>query len=262
MESKLSVSLDDIECVFLDLDGTIYLGGELISGAIDFLKRLKNKNIEYFFLSNNSSKSVDQYLEKLNSMKIPAKKEDIILSTHDLIAWLKINNISQTFLVGTVGMQEMLEKENINTRSENPEYVVLGYDTEINYDKLSQASYHLHNGVKLVASHPDMVCPSPLGGLPDNGAFMALFEATTGVKPTHICGKPNPQMILHKISELGLLPEKCAMVGDRLYTDMEMAKKAKVKAILVLSGEATKEDLELYSHEPDLVVDSIDELVR
>ena len=262
MKSKLNASLDDIECIFLDLDGTIYLGGELILGAIDFLKRLKNKNIKYYFLSNNSSKSVNQYLEKLNNMKIPAIEEEIILSTHDLIAWLKINNISQTFLVGTVGMQEMLEKENINTRSENPEYVVLGYDTEINYDKLSTASYHLHNGVKLVASHPDMVCPSPLGGLPDNGAFMALFEATTGVKPTHICGKPNPQMILHKINELGLLTEKCAMVGDRLYTDMEMAKKANVKAILVLSGEATKKDLEFYSYEPDLVVNSIDELVR
>ena len=262
MKYKLNASLEDIDCVFLDLDGTIYLGGELISGAIDFLKRLKNKNIKYFFLSNNSSKSVDQYLEKLNNMEIPAIKEDIILSTHDLISWLKINNISQTFLVGTVGMQEMLEKENIDTRSEDPEYVVLGYDTEINYDKLSKASYHLHNGVKLVASHPDMVCPSPLGDLPDNGAFMALFEATTGVKPTHICGKPNPQMILHKINDLGLLTEKCAMVGDRLYTDMEMAKKANVKAILVLSGEATKKDLELYSHEPDLVVNSIDELVR
>lgn len=262
MVSKLDTSLEEIECVFLDLDGTIYLGGELIPGAIDFLNRLKMKNIRFFFLSNNSSKSVNQYLTKLNAMNIPAEVDDVILSTHDLITWLKKNDVAETYLVGTSGMQEMLESANIKTKSDEPEYVVLGYDTEINYEKLSIASFHLHNGVKLVASHPDMVCPSPFGGLPDNGAFLALFEVTTGVKPTHICGKPNPGMILHKIEELGLKPEKCAMIGDRLYTDMEMAKRANVNGILVLSGEANRQDIELSSQVPDLVVNSVSELAR
>ena len=262
MVSKLDTSLEEIECVFLDLDGTIYLGGELIPGAIDFLNRLKMKNIRFFFLSNNSSKSVNQYLVKLNAMNIPAEVDDVILSTHDLITWLKKNDVAETYLVGTSGMQEMLESANIKTKSDEPEYVVLGYDTEINYEKLSIASFHLHNGVKLVASHPDMVCPSPFGGLPDNGAFLALFEVTTGVKPTHICGKPNPGMILHKIEELGLKPEKCAMIGDRLYTDMEMAKRANVNGILVLSGEANRQDIELSSQVPDLVVNSVSELAR
>ena len=262
MVSKLDTSLEEIECVFLDLDGTIYLGGELIPGAIDFLNRLKMKNIQFFFLSNNSSKSVNQYLVKLNAMNIPAEVDDVILSTHDLITWLKKNDVAETYLVGTSGMQEMLESANIKTKSDEPEYVVLGYDTEINYEKLSIASFHLHNGVKLVASHPDMVCPSPFGGLPDNGAFLALFEVTTGVKPTHICGKPNPGMILHKIEELGLKPEKCAMIGDRLYTDMEMAKRANVNGILVLSGEANRQDIELSSQVPDLVVNSVSELAR
>ena len=262
MVSKLNNSLDGIECVFLDLDGTIYLGGELIAGAIDFLNRLKMKNIRFFFLSNNSSKSVDQYLVKLNEMNIPAEANDVILSTHDLITWLKKNDVSETYLVGTQGMQEMLESVNIKTRSDKPEYVVLGYDTEINYEKLSMASFHLHRGVKLVASHPDMVCPSPFGGLPDNGAFMALFEATTGVRPSHICGKPNPGMILHKIEELGLKAKKCAMIGDRLYTDIEMAKKANVNSILVLSGEANMQDIEVSSQVPDLVVNSVNDLAR
>jgi HAD superfamily hydrolase (TIGR01450 family) len=220
------------------------------------------KDIRYFFLSNNSSKSVNQYLTKLNEMNIPAEVNDIILSTHDLITWLKKNDVSKTYLVGTQGMQEMLESINIQTRSENPEYVILGYDTEINYEKLTMASFHLHRGVKLVASHPDMVCPSPFGGLPDNGAFMALLEATTGVVPTHICGKPNPGMILHKIEELGLKPEKCAMIGDRLYTDIEMAKRAKVNGILVLSGEANMHDIEVSPQVPDLVVNSVNDLAR
>ena len=155
----------------------------------------------------------------------------------------------------------MLHAQNIETESDNPELVVVGYDTELTYEKLVKASIFLHQGVPLIASHPDMVCPSPDGGLPDVGAFLALFEKTTGKKPMHICGKPNPGMILHKIESLGLQPEECAMVGDRIYTDMEMAKQAKVVSILVLSGEATLEDLN-DGHEIDIIVSSVDKLLR
>ena len=112
----------------------------------------------------------------------------------------------------------------------------------------------------MVSSHPDIVCPSPEGGLPDSGAYMALFEATTGVKPVHVCGKPNKGMILHKIEEMGLSPSNCAMVGDRLYTDIEMAERAGVNGILVLSGEASKEDLAGSGPSPSLVVDSVSSL--
>ena len=260
MGSELDEALDGIAAVFLDLDGTIYLGGSLIGGASEFLDRLENRGIRRFFLSNNSSKSVGQYLEKLSGLGIDANEEEVLLSTHDLISWLSNEGVSDTFLVGTEGMREMLEENGFSTNSEEPELVVLGYDTEISYEKLSTASVHLHNGVPMVASHPDMVCPSPDGGLPDTGAYMALFEATTGVRPSHICGKPNKGMILHKIEELGLEPASCAMVGDRLYTDMEMAERAGVHGILVLSGEATRGDLEGSGLNPSLVVDSVSSL--
>lgn len=254
---KITSNLENIEAIFLDLDGTIYMGDNLIDGAIDFLNRIEEKGIKRFFLSNNSSKSVAQYLVKLEKMGIPANKEEVLLSTHDLLSWLKAENISETYLVGTEGMKEMLEEVGINTNSENPQFVVLGYDTEITYEKLTNASIYLHRGVPLVVSHPDMVCPSPNGGLPDTGAYLALFEATTGVTPKHICGKPNPGMILHKIIELGLTPNVCAMVGDRLYTDMEMANRAGVHGILVLSGEATKNDATNSTQRPSLIVDSV-----
>ena len=257
----LSKSLDGIDAIFLDLDGTIYLGGEPIEGALDFLERLKQKGIRRFFLSNNSSKSVSQYLEKLTSMGIPATEQDILLSTHDLLSWLKKEGITETYLVGTGGMREMLEDDGIRTRAQSPQYVVLGYDTEINYEKLSTASIHLHRGVPMVASHPDIVCPSPDGGLPDTGAYIDLFEATTGVRPVHICGKPNPGMILHKIVELGLRPDNCAMVGDRLYTDIEMAERSGVHGILVLSGEATMSDASDATQKPSLIVDSVASLL-
>ena len=261
MEGNMDSSLEGIKAIFLDLDGTIYLGGELIEGALSFLGRLKDSGIRRFFLSNNSSKSVDQYLVKLQSLGIPSTEEDVLLSTHDLLSWLNNEEVKETYLVGTEGMREMLESVGISTQSESPQYVVLGYDTEITYEKLSTASIHLHKGVPMVASHPDVVCPSPEGGLPDTGAYMDLFEATTGVRPVHVCGKPNAGMILHKVEELGLRPEQCAMVGDRLYTDIEMADRAGVHGILVLSGEATMDDLEKSSQRPSLVVESVASLL-
>ena len=176
----MGTALEGIKAVFLDLDGTIYLGGELIDGALDFLKRCDDQGVMRFFLSNNSSRSVDQYVKKLEKMGIPATSDDVLLSTHDCIAWLKRNNITETYCVGTQGMCEMLEAEGVSTRSADPQYVVLGYDTETNYERLESASLYLHAGVPLMASHPDMVCPSPDGGLPDVGAFLALFKATTG----------------------------------------------------------------------------------
>ena len=257
MGSELDQDLDGISAVFLDLDGTIYLGDGLIDGALEFLERLEERGISRYFLSNNSSKSVGQYAEKLSSLGISADEDEILLSTHDLLSWLSSEGVTETFLVGTEGMRSMLEERGIHSSSSEPEFVVLGYDTEISYDKLATASIHLHNGVPMVVSHPDIVCPSPEGGLPDTGAYMALFEATTGVTPVHVCGKPNKGMIMHKINELGLEPSSCAMIGDRLYTDMEMAERAGVHGILVLSGEATVEDLNQSSLNPSLVVDSV-----
>ena len=256
----LDKTLAGIKAVFLDLDGTIYLGDNLIEGSLEFLSRLDDAGIKRFFLSNNSSRSVKQYVTKLHGMDIPATEDDVLLSTHDLLSWLTDKGVKQTYLVGTEGMREMLEEVGIETRSTDPQYVVLGYDTEITYEKLSTASILMHRGVPMVVSHPDMVCPTPEGGLPDTGAYMALFEATTGKSASHVAGKPNAGMILHKVEELGLRPDECAMVGDRLYTDMEMADRAGVHGVLVLSGEATREDLEVEPQNPSLVVDSVAQL--
>ncbi|MAD55490.1 MAG: HAD family hydrolase, partial [Euryarchaeota archaeon] len=190
----MDASLSGIDAVFLDLDGTIYLGGELIEGAEAFLDRCKAQGVQRYFLSNNSSKSVSQYLTKLHALGLEATEDDVLLSTHDLLAWLQKNGITETWLVGTEGMRSMLEAIGVNTQSTGPQYVVLGYDTELTYDKIARASIHMHAGVPLVASHPDMVCPSPDGGLPDVGAYLAMFKATTGVDPEHITGKPNAGM--------------------------------------------------------------------
>lgn len=262
----MDAQLKEIDAVFLDLDGTIYLGGELIEGALDFLARCDEKGVKRYFLSNNSSRSVKQYVKKLQAFGIPAEEDDVLLSTHDLLSWLGANNITKTWLIGTEGMKEMLEEKGIETKSKDPQYVVLGYDTEISYDKISQASIFMHAGVPLVASHPDMVCPSPDGGLPDVGAYLAMLKVTTGVDPEHTSGKPNAGMILHKIEALGLDPARCAMVGDRLYTDIAMATRAGCVGVLVLSGEATMDDVNRLEQnaeqQPTVIVKSVDELLR
>ena len=258
----MDAKLEGVKAVFLDLDGTIYLGGNLIHGALEFLERCKDQGVQRYFLSNNSSKSVDQYVAKLHKMGIPCSAEDVLLSTHDLLSWLQREGVTKTWAIATEGMCQMMEDVGISTRDEYPEYVVLGYDTEINYEKISTGSIHMHKGVPLVASHPDMVCPSPEGGLPDVGAYLAMLKVTTGKDPVHITGKPNPGMIMHKIEELGLKPSECAMVGDRLYTDMEMAIKANCVSVLVLSGEATIEDLHNSGKDVSVVVDSVDSLLR
>ena len=262
----MDAQLDGIDAIFLDLDGTIYLGSNLIEGALEFLNRCDERGVKRYFLSNNSSRSVKQYVKKLHAFGIPADEDEVLLSTHDLLAWLKSNSITKTWLIGTEGMREMLEEKGIETQSETPEYVVLGYDTEINYEKLSKASIFLHAGIPLVASHPDMVCPSPDGGLPDVGAYLALLKTTTGIDPVHITGKPNAGMILHKIEALGLDPARCAMVGDRLYTDLAMATRAGCVGVLVLSGEATMADvseLEVGAEQqPTVIVQSVDQLLR
>ena len=130
----LDKTLAGIKAIFLDLDGTIYLGDNLIEGSLDFLARLDEAGIKRFFLSNNSSRSVKQYVTKLHAMDIPATEDDVLLSTHDLLSWLKKEGVKETYLVGTEGMRDMLQDSGIETESTNPQYVVLGYDTEITYE--------------------------------------------------------------------------------------------------------------------------------
>lgn len=253
-------NLNGIKITLLDLDGTIYLGGVPIPGALKFLQRCEERRVKTIFLSNNSSKSVNQYLTKLNSIGINTVADNILLSTHDCIQWLQARGWNKVYCLGTEGMKEMLEDAGIQCLTDDVDCVVLGYDTELTYQKLSQATILLHQQIPLVATHPDIVCPSENGGLPDVGAILKMIEATTGVQPVVITGKPRAEMILGRLEKEGVSVSEVAMIGDRLYTDMEMAKAAGVTSVLVMSGEATETDLENYGWCPDVVVDSVSNL--
>jgi len=250
----------DKKIFFLDLDGTVYLGDKLISGADSFLELLRKNHIDHYFLSNNSSRSKEDYVEKLKRMGIPAKLDQIILSTDGVIEFLKKENIKNTYVLGTKSMKKMFKQAGIRTDSDDPEYVVLGYDTELTYEKLKSASLFLTHGKKFIAAHCDIVCPSPEGPLPDVGAMLALLEKATGRKPERIFGKPNPEMIKHILAKHKASTDQIVLVGDRIYTDMELARRLNCDFILVLSGETNQKDLEALSSPPTLVVKNLGQL--
>jgi len=247
--------------VFLDLDGTIYMGNALIPGAKEFLDCLKDQGIYFYFLSNNSSRSKSDYVKKLSALGIYTDEGGIILSTDGVIAFLLDEDIRDIYVVGTKSMKDMFSEAGFHLESSDPRFVILGFDTELTYEKLKTAALYIQNGVELIATHPDLVCPTPEGFIPDTGAMLALFEKATNKKPFKIFGKPNPEMITHILKKHNISPENVVMIGDRIYTDMELARRVPCDSILVLSGETKKENLASIEKQPTLVVDSVADLI-
>lgn len=259
--STFDKTLASKKVFFLDLDGTLYLGSDPISGASDFVERLRQLGKQVYFLSNNSSRSKRDYTDKLHQFGITSTERDIVLSTDALINFLLRENTRETFVVGTDSMVRWFEQVGINPRSSNPAYVVVGYDTELTYGKLTQACYFLNRGTELLATHCDVVCPTPDGPIPDVGALLDMLEKTTGRAPLKVFGKPNPEMIQDTIEALGATPEETVVIGDRLYTDMALAHQAGCEFILVLSGEAKREDVEALPRVPELIVNTVGDIL-
>lgn len=248
--------------VFLDLDGTIYIGDQLIQGAKKFLKHLSSAGIHYYFLSNNSSRSKLDYVEKLWHLGIDITTERIILSTDGVLDFLITHNIKETYVLGTSSMIDMFERAGIRSDSTSPQYVVLGFDTELVYEKLRKAALFLQKDVPLLATHPDLVCPTPEGLIPDTGSMLALFEKATGKKAAKIFGKPNIEMVQHVINKHKVTGREMAMIGDRIYTDMELAKRLKCDFFLVLSGETSAKEAGRLREKPALIAQNIGEIAK
>ena len=253
-------SLSKKKIVFLDLDGTVYLGENLLPGAKEFLEYLSREGIKCFFLSNNSSRSKKDYVKKLSSLGIKSDEESIILSTDGVLAYLRDLGVREIYTVGTQSMQEMFTQAHIKADSKKPEYIVLGYDTELTYAKLRDAALFMQKGVELLVTHPDIVCPTPEGPIPDTGAMIALLEKSTGKNPLKIFGKPNVEMISHILQKHGVAPHEVVMIGDRIYTDMELANRLPCDFILVLSGETNSADIPKLKVSPALIAENIGQI--
>lgn len=259
--------LRELKHVALDMDGTIYRGGTLFPFTNDFLQRLRDMDIGYSFLTNNSSKSAADYEAHLEKMGVKANREQLFTSTQATIEFLReeLPDTRKLFVLGTTSMQAEIAAAGYQITEESvhapPDAVVVGFDTELNYPKLCRAAYWIKQEKPFVATHPDLVCPTDQPTvLVDCGAVCAALTSATGKTPVAVPGKPDPRMLRGLLHRLALQPYQLAMVGDRLYTDVAMAHRAGVFGVVVLTGEATRVDAERYQPAPDLIVSSIAEL--
>lgn len=252
-----------------DMDGTIYLGDELLPGAARMIDELRRRNIPVRFLSNNPTKDPLMYAEKLDRLGIPTPIDDIANTIVTTTRWLKANAPDAVlFVVGEEPLKRALTEAGFEL-SEDPEridIVVASYDRTFDYRKLQIAfdAIWFHKRAILVQTNPDRFCPFPGGrGEPDCAAITAAIEACTGVQCSASFGKPDPIMTRLALEGLNLPPEDCVMVGDRLQTDMEMAIDSNMVSALVLTGEATADDVRELSpaHTPTFVLDRIDRLI-
>jgi len=243
------------------VDGTVYIGNALLPRAKDFLDCLSKKNIFTYFLSNNSSRSKRDYVKKLANLGISSNEDRIILSTDGVIEYLLEKRAKKVYIVGTESMKEMFLQAGLEVDSPMPQYIVLGYDTELTYEKLKKAALFIQKGIRLIATHPDLVCPSPEGFIPDTGSMLALLEKATRKKPIKIFGKPNPEMVAHIMKKHDVLSQEVVMIGDRIYTDMELARNIPCDFVLVLSGETKRKDISNLKEQPFLVVENIGSLI-
>jgi len=259
--SSIRPDLSSIDMLFIDLDGTIYLDDKLIEGSDLFIQRMKEMGKKIYFVSNNSSKSKIQYVNKLKYLNINAVEEDIILSTDGLLNYLKEKDVKTVYVVGTKALCTQIKNCGINISDINPEYIVVGYDTELTYEKLATACILLKNEVEIIATHCDLVCPTSKGVIPDIGSILKIFEVAVGKTPMIVFGKPEASMISHLLSKHNIKHEKIAIIGDRLYTDMKLAENSGIKSILVLSGETQRIDVQNTNIHLDLLVPSLRHLL-
>ena len=253
--------IQNTACFLFDLDGTVYLGDQLLSGAEDLLSYLDQESRPYFFLTNNSSRSRADYSIKLARYGLDIPLEKIFSSGMATAIFLKKQNPgSKIYLVGTPSLEEEFRTYGFQLVDDDPDYAVLGFDTSLTYHKIWKFCDFVNEGIPYIATHPDINCPTLDGFMPDIGAMMAMIQSSTGKVADIVVGKPNPPMVEAIVELTGFEPGQLTMVGDRLYTDIAMGK-AGIHTVLVLSGETKREDLSKAPWQPDLVCEDLRELL-
>ena len=256
--------LKNIKLVMLDMDGTIYLDNDVFDGTLDFLDKVRAKGGKYLFVTNNSSKSVDAYVQKLNRLGITADESNFLTSTDATILYLNNNYPEKRFYaMGTKSFVEQMRAGGVDVVTEICDGIygiVISNDQELNFKKLDDVSRLLTSGVEVyIATNPDWVCPTAYGYVPDCGSFAWMLEKATGKSPYFI-GKPRPEMLLLAMEKYGYTKEESLMVGDRVYTDIAAGYNAEIDTVFVLSGEGTVEDAKNTETKPTYIMQNIREL--
>lgn len=258
--------LKSIQLFMLDMDGTIYNEDTLIPGALDFFRLLKEQGKQYVFMTNNSSKGKISYVEKLNRLGIEAAEQHIASSVNATVMYLREHKAgAKIYLVGTESFKKELLEEGfdvvpVDYRGEDIDYVLLGFDTELNYEKVRGACYYVSRGYPYIGTNCDLKCPVLDNKfIPDCGAIAKMIELATDRMPQFL-GKPERTMVDAVSKEWNIPVEKIACVGDRLYTDIAVGINAGATSICVLTGEATMKEIFQSEFKPDYCFDSIKEL--
>ncbi len=262
--TDLQNKLKNIKHVALDMDGTIYNGKTLFPFTIPFLNKLKEMNISYSFLTNNPSKSINDYLMHLEKMGISATKEEIYTSAQATIEYLKHHfpEAKRLFMLGTPSMIREFEnagyESSTDDANDRPDAVVVAFDMSLVYSRLCRAAWWIGQGLPYIATNPDKVCPTDQPTiLVDCGSICSCLEEATGRIPDAVAGKPDPRMLDGILQKYKLQASQVAMVGDRLYTDLRMALEAKALGVLVLTGESSLEDVNHSDFRPDIIADAL-----
>lgn len=263
-DEQLMARLKNIRHVALDMDGTIYMGGSLFPYTKPFLERLRRLGITYSFLTNNPSKSIADYLAKLDGMGIEATEEEMYTTALATIDYIRTHypEAKRLFMLGTPSMQQEFIKAGFESTEDDPndkpDVVVVAFDMTLQYSRLCRAAWWAQQDVPYIATNPDRVCPTDQQVvLVDCGSICKCIEHATGRQPDITLGKPDPNMLTGVRQRYGLEAEQIAMVGDRIYTDIEMAHNAGAFGVLVLSGETTDEVAAAAEKQPHLTLDSI-----
>lgn len=256
-------NLKEKKLFLFDMDGTIYNDDKLFPGVLDLMDNIKKSGGRYVFLTNNSSKSVQVYIERLTKMGIEVDEDNFFTSTQATILYLKNVCHYQNELIyalGTNAFKEELKKQNLNITdvySDDVKILLVGYDTELDYQKLIDASKLLTKDVLYIATNPDLVCPTSFGFVPDCGSMCYMLYNASKKNPTYI-GKPKPEMIKTVLQKFNLQEKDALLIGDRLYTDIASGLNANVDTVCVLTGEATLDDLQVTEFKPKYILDSVD----
>ena len=264
---QLQERLGRIRHVALDMDGTIYMGMTLFDYTRPFLQRLRELGITYSFLTNNPSTSIADYLHKLEGMGITATEEEMYTTALATIDYIRSHypEARRLYLLGTPSMIGEFERAGFEATTDSaddrPDVVVVAFDKTLEYSRLCRAAWWVQQGLPYIATNPDRVCPTDLPTvLVDCGSICKCIEHATGRQPDITLGKPDPTMLTGVRQRYGLQPHQIAMVGDRIYTDIEMAHNAGAFGVLVLSGETTDEVAAAAVKQPHLTVANIGEL--
>lgn len=249
-----------IKAFVLDMDGTIYLGNRLFDWTPPFLRRLRETGRECFFYTNNSSRSINDYMDKLRRMGIETDRKHMLSSVDVTLEYLRRSHPGKSvYLIGTRALAQQFLDAGIRL-CEDADLMILGFDTELEYRKLVIGCDLLRAGKPFYAINQDFNCPVEGGFIPDCGSMARLITASTGVEPEYF-GKPTRHTLDFLLEKTGCRPEELAVVGDRLYTDIAVAQDTPVTSVLVWSGEATPEELAASPYRPDVIADNLGALI-